>query len=96
MAGLPRGDLPDDVAGRVLRRHLRVRALLGDFYITYSPAGTARTLPAFVLSGIAVGSSPIYTALATITSIPGLGLLFFAEFMRRRAVAKRRIEVHTE
>ena len=68
----------------------------GNFYITYSLAGTARTLPTFVFSGIAVGSSPIYPALATITFIPGLGLLFFAEFMRRRAAASRRIEIHTE
>ncbi len=68
----------------------------GNFYITYSLAGTARTLPTFVFSGIAVGSSPIYPALATITFIPGLGLLFFAEFMRRRAVARRATEVHTE
>ena len=68
----------------------------GNFYITYSLAGTARTLPTFVFSGIAVGSSPIYPALATITFIPGLGLLFFAEFMRRRAAAKRRVEIHTE
>jgi spermidine/putrescine transport system permease protein len=68
----------------------------GNFYITYSLAGTARTLPTFVFSGIAVGSSPIYPALATITFIPGLGLLFFAEFMRRRALAKRRLDIHTE
>lgn len=68
----------------------------GNFYITYSLAGTARTLPTFVFSGIAVGSSPIYPALATITFIPGLGLLFFAEFMRRRAAAKRRVEIHAE
>lgn len=68
----------------------------GNFYITYSLAGTARTLPTFVFSGIAVGSSPIYPALATITFVPGLGLLFFAEFMRRRAQRRREIEVHTE
>lgn len=68
----------------------------GNFYITYSLAGTARTLPTFVFSGIAVGSSPIYPALATITFIPGLGLLFLAEFMRRRAVAKRGVEVRVE
>ncbi len=68
----------------------------GNFYITYSLAGTARTLPTFVFSGIAVGSSPIYPALATLTFIPGLALLFVAEFFRRRAVARRETRVKAE
>jgi spermidine/putrescine transport system permease protein len=59
----------------------------GNFYITYSLAGTARTLPTFIYSGIALGgSSPIYPALATVIFIPGLLLVFVAERYRRRAM----------
>lgn len=61
----------------------------GNFYITYSLAGTARTIPTFVFSGIAVGSSPIYPALATITFIPALVLVAIADLFRRRAAARR-------
>jgi spermidine/putrescine transport system permease protein len=61
----------------------------GNFYITYSLSGTARTLPTFVFSGIAVGSSPIYPALATLTFIPALLLLVLADVLRRRAAARR-------
>lgn len=60
----------------------------GNFYVTYSLAGTARTLPTFVFSGIAVGSSPVYPALATVTFVPALLLLGLADWFRRRA-AKR-------
>lgn len=61
----------------------------GNFYITYSLAGTARTLPTFVFSGIAVGSSPVYPALATVTFVPALLLLGLADFFRRRAAARQ-------
>jgi spermidine/putrescine transport system permease protein len=62
----------------------------GNFYVTYSLAGTARTLPTFVFSGIAVGSSPVYPALATVTFVPALLLLGLADWFRRRA-AKRQL-----
>lgn len=61
----------------------------GNFYISYSLAGTARTLPVFVYSGIAVGSSPIYPALATLNFIPALLLVALAEYMRRRALKRQ-------
>ncbi len=61
----------------------------GNFYVSYSLAGTARTLPVFVYSGIAVGSSPIYPALATLNFLPALGLVVFAEVMRRRALKRQ-------
>ncbi|WP_397543766.1 ABC transporter permease subunit [Roseovarius salis] len=61
----------------------------GNFYVTYSLAGTARTLPTFVFSGIAVGSSPVYPALATVTFVPALVLLGVADVFRRRAAARR-------
>jgi spermidine/putrescine transport system permease protein len=61
----------------------------GNFYISYSLAGTARTLPVFVYSGIAVGSSPIYPALATLNFAPALLLVAMAEFMRRRALKRQ-------
>ncbi|NGO62212.1 ABC transporter permease [Rhizobium daejeonense] len=62
----------------------------GNFYVSYSLAGTARTLPVFVYSGIAVGSSPIYPALATLNFLPALGLVAFAEVMRRRALKRQK------
>jgi len=62
----------------------------GNFYITYSLSGGARTLPVFVFSGIAVGSSPIYPALATLSFIPALGLLVIADIARRRAARRQR------
>ncbi len=58
----------------------------GNFYLTYALAGTTRTLPTFVYNGIAVGSSPAYPALATITFVFGLSLAYFAEFFRRRSI----------
>ncbi|SIR43353.1 spermidine/putrescine transport system permease protein [Rhizobium sp. RU20A] len=61
----------------------------GNFYISYSLSGTARTLPVFVYSGIAVGSSPIYPALATLNFIPALLLVALAEYMRRRALKRQ-------
>lgn len=61
----------------------------GNFYVTYSLAGTARTLPTFVFSGIAVGSSPVYPALATVTFVPALLLLGLADWFRRRAAARQ-------
>ena len=61
----------------------------GNFYVTYSLAGTARTLPTFVFSGIAVGSSPVYPALATVTFVPALLLLGLADWFRRRAARRQ-------
>lgn len=68
----------------------------GNFYVTYSLVGSDRTLPTFVFSGIAVGSSPVYPALATAVFAPGLALLFCAEFLRRRAAASRGTRIHSE
>ncbi|WP_084713984.1 ABC transporter permease [Thioclava pacifica] len=61
----------------------------GNFYITYSLSGSTRTLPTFVFSGIAVGSSPIYPALATLTFIPALVLIFAVDRLRKRATRRR-------
>ena len=60
----------------------------GNFYITYSLAGTTRTLPTFIFSGIALGSSPLYAALATVTFLPGLLLVGLAEWLRRRTTGR--------
>jgi spermidine/putrescine transport system permease protein len=60
----------------------------GNFYLTYSLAGGERTLPTFVFSGIAMGSTPIYPALASVTFAIGLCLLVVADMIRRRAAAK--------
>ena len=61
----------------------------GNFYITYSLSGTARTLPTFIFSGIALGtSSPIYPALATIIFVLGLFLVLLAERFRRHALRR--------
>jgi spermidine/putrescine transport system permease protein len=59
----------------------------GNFYLTYSLAGSTRTLPTFVFAGIAVGSSPLYPAIATVIFIPGLVLVVLADRMRRRSGA---------
>lgn len=67
----------------------------GNFYVSYSLAGTARTLPVFVYSGIAVGSSPIYPALATLNFIPALALVILAEFLRRRALKRQSVPLAT-
>jgi spermidine/putrescine transport system permease protein len=56
----------------------------GNFYLTYSLAGSTRTLPTFVFSGIATGSSPLYPAIATVVFIPGILLVALADRMRRR------------
>lgn len=61
----------------------------GNFYISYSLAGTVRTLPTFVYSGIAVGSSPIYPALATLNFVAALALVIVADVMRRRALRRQ-------
>lgn len=61
----------------------------GNFYITYSLSGSARSLPTFVFSGIAVGSSPIYPALATLTFLPALVLIFAVDQIRKRAARRR-------
>ncbi len=56
----------------------------GNFYLTYSLAGSARTLPTFVFSGIATGSSPLYPAMATVVFLPGLLLVMLAVWLRGR------------
>ena len=56
----------------------------GNFYLTYSLAGSTRTLPTFVFSGIATGSSPLYPAIATVVFIPGILLVILADRMRRK------------
>jgi spermidine/putrescine transport system permease protein len=58
----------------------------GNFYLTYSLAGSARTLPTFVFAGIAVGSTPLYPAIATVIFIPGLLLVIWADRLRRRKI----------
>lgn len=65
----------------------------GNFYITYSLSGSTRTLPTFVFSGIAVGSSPIYPALATLTFLPALVLIFAVGNLRKRAARRRLIKI---
>lgn len=55
----------------------------GNFYLTYSLAGSVRTLPTFIFSGIAIGSSPLYPAIATVVFIPGLLLVILANRLRR-------------
>lgn len=57
----------------------------GNFYLTYSLAGSTRTLPTFVFSGIATGSSPLYPAIATVVFIPGILLVVLADWLRRRS-----------
>lgn len=57
----------------------------GNFYLTYSLAGSTRTLPTFVFSGIATGSSPLYPAIATVVFVPGILLVILADWLRRRA-----------
>ncbi|WP_373505503.1 ABC transporter permease [Aestuariivirga sp.] len=59
----------------------------GNFYITYSLAGSTRTVPTFIFSGIAVGSSPLYPAIATVVFVPGLLLVMVAAAVRRRQAA---------
>lgn len=56
----------------------------GNFYITYSLAGSTRTVPTFIFSGIAVGSSPLYPAIATVVFIPGILLVTLAATLRSR------------
>lgn len=60
----------------------------GNFYITYSLSGTERSLPTFVFSGMALGSTPLYPALATVTFVAGLLLIVAAESLRRRSLAR--------
>lgn len=60
----------------------------GNFYLSYSLAGGERTLPTFVFSGIAMGSTPIYPALASMTFAIGLCLLVVADMIRRRSAAR--------
>lgn len=60
----------------------------GNFYISYSLNGGARTVPTFVFAGLVMGSVPIYPALATLVFVPGLVLVAVAERFRRRAMAR--------
>jgi spermidine/putrescine transport system permease protein len=57
----------------------------GNFYITYSLAGSTRTVPTFIFNGIAIGSSPLYPAIATVVFIPGLILVLLANRFRARS-----------
>ena len=57
----------------------------GNFYITYSLAGSTRTVPTFIFNGIAIGSSPLYPAIATVVFIPGILLVLLANRFRARA-----------
>ena len=57
----------------------------GNFYLTYSLAGSTRTIPTFIFSGIAIGSSPLYPAIATVVFIPGIALVILANRLRQRA-----------
>ncbi|MFX0546194.1 ABC transporter permease subunit [Roseovarius sp. S1116L3] len=61
----------------------------GNLYVTHSLAGTARTLPSFAFSGIAVGSSPGYPALATDTVVPVHLRPGLADWFRRGAAARQ-------
>ena len=61
----------------------------GNFYITYSLAGSMRTIPTFIFSGIAVGSSPLYPAIATVVFIPGILLVTLAATMRNRRAQRQ-------
>ena len=54
----------------------------GNFYITYSLAGSTRTIPTFIFSGIAIGSSPLYPAIATVVFIPGILLVMLGNRFR--------------
>ena len=60
----------------------------GNFYLTYSLSGSARTLPTFVFSGIATGSSPLYPAMATVVFVPGIVLVMVADALRRRTARR--------
>jgi spermidine/putrescine transport system permease protein len=57
----------------------------GNFYITYSLAGSTRTVPTFIFNGIAIGSSPLYPAIATVVFIPGILLVLLANRFRARS-----------
>ena len=54
----------------------------GNFYITYSLAGSTRTIPTFIFSGIAIGSSPLYPAIATVVFVPGILLVMLGNRFR--------------
>ncbi|MCA0431812.1 MAG: ABC transporter permease [Proteobacteria bacterium] len=56
----------------------------GNFYLTYSLAGSTRTIPTFIFSGIAIGSSPLYPAIAAVVFVPGILLVILANRMRQR------------
>lgn len=62
----------------------------GNFYLSYSLNGTSQTLPIFIFSGIAVGSSPIYPTIATLNFLAALILVVVAEHMRRKAARRLR------
>ena len=57
----------------------------GNVYLTYSLAGSTRTIPTFIFSGIAIGSSPLYPAIATVVFIPGIILVIVGNRFRLRA-----------
>ncbi|MBN9073341.1 MAG: ABC transporter permease [Rhizobiales bacterium] len=75
---------PAIVAGMILAFLLS----WGNFYLSYSLNGSSQTLPIFIFSGIAVGSSPIYPAIATLNFLAALVLVVIAEKMRRKATRR--------
>ena len=89
VGGLPLRHHPAAVAGHLLRGDLLVPAELGQLLPDlFSLAGSTRTLPTFVFSGIATGSSPLYPAMATVIFIPGIVLVMVADALRRRAARR--------
>ena len=75
--------IPAALARHILRGDLRLPAELGKFLPDLQPRRLARTLPTFIFSGIATGSSPLYPAIATVVFIPGILLVILASRLRR-------------
>lgn len=61
-----------------------------NFYISFNLNGTAALLPTFVYAGLAVNSSPLYPAIATVSFIPSILLVVLAERFRRKGMAATR------
>jgi spermidine/putrescine transport system permease protein len=60
----------------------------GNFYLTYSLAGSTRTLPTFVFSGIATGPRRSIRQWRRWCSCPASWLVMVADGLRRRAAKK--------
>lgn len=56
-----------------------------NFYISFNLNGTTTVLPTFVFSGLALNSSPLYPAIATVSFVPSILLVILAERLRRKA-----------